>query len=186
MRTKQVEISKEEQDFQKNLNAVVNGYEERIKRMIGVRNVLRKYRKCLYCGGKYYAHGLCVNCYNVMRRANGDIEEFKRLRTRYGYRVNKSDNWRKTFFTASIGEDATVPDMEVLKDWCDRVAACLSDDDRKVLKLMYEEGWSIRGCANQMKRERGWIMSRAVSIKNIAKKIWENIYVKNNEEDSEK
>lgn len=176
MRTKEINVlSEEERDFQIKLDGIVRAYEKRIHELADVRDSLRKIRRCQYCGGKYYASGLCVNCYNVMRNANGDEEEFKKRRVRYGYRKNEPKKWMKYLYTKMYGEE---PGSEIgedrLKDWSDEFVSMLGDEDKTILELVFKDGWSLRGCANILEKDRGWIMSRINSMKSKAKRLRKN------------
>lgn len=171
MRTKQVRISDEEREFQVRLDGIVRAYEDRIHEMIAVRDSLRKIRKCQYCGGRYYANGLCANCYNVLRRVDGDREAFQERRKRYGYYVRKSDNWLKKFRLSMCGEDAPELEEDALESWYKQMEDELTDEDKAIVGLIFRDGWSYRGCASVLNTSRGRIMSRINSMRRAAKRI---------------
>lgn len=171
MRTKQVRISDEEREFQIRLDGVVRAYEDRIHEMISVRDELRKIRKCQYCGGRYYANGLCVNCYAVLRNVGGDMEEFEKRRQRYGFRQKKAENWMVNFWGA-MNKNVPLPDSpEELESWCEEFMSLLNDEDKTIVNLIYRDGWSIRGCADSLGVDRARILSRLTSLKTTAKRI---------------
>lgn len=171
MRTKQVKISDAEREFQIGIDRVVRSYEARIREMTAVCDSLKKIRKCQYCGGTYYAKGLCVNCYNVMRRAKGDVEEFEKRRQRYGYRSNKSDNWMGNMYSDLTGESSEGIKTNQLKKWYSDFTENMNEEDKTVLELHYRDGWSFRGCSNIMNKDKGWVCSRINSMRTSAKKI---------------
>ena len=174
MRTKKVRISDEEREFQIRLDGVVRAYEQRIHEMISVRDELRKIRKCQYCGGRYYANGLCVNCYNLMRQTGEDREEFMKRRKRYGYRQKKPENWMVSFWGA-MNKDVPLPQTGAeLEKWCNDFINLLGDEDKTIVNLIYKDGWSLRGCADILGLDRARIMSRVTSIKTTAKRIWKS------------
>lgn len=171
VRTKKVRITNEERDFQIHLDQIVREYEARIHDMIEVRDILRKFRKCQYCGGKYYANGLCVNCYNLLRAMNGNMEEFENQRKRYGFRVKKPENWLKDFYKAMLDVTDVKLDQQELLNWYDNFIQYLTEEDKRLIELYYQEGWSVRGSAFKMGKNHGWVVSRVTHLKAMAKKL---------------
>lgn len=171
MRTKEVtQISEDERDFQIRLDGVVRAYEKRIHEMKCIRDDLRKIRKCQYCGGKYYANGLCLSCYQAMRSVGGDPEEFVRKRQRYGYRRKKLENWM-LYFWSEMNKNAVPPEPEKIEEWCNDFMSLLNDEDKTIVNLLYKDGWSIRGCADVLGVDRAKILSRVTSMRTTAKRI---------------
>lgn len=164
-------LSDEERDFQIRLDGVVRAYEKRVYELKCIRDDLRKIRKCQYCGGKYYASGLCLSCYHAMRNSGGDQEKFKELRKRYGFRQKKSENWMAKLWS-EMNKGIPLPNStKKLKEWCDRFMDSLNDEDKTIMSLMCKDGWSIRGCADVLGVDRAKILSRINSMRSAAKRM---------------
>lgn len=106
---------------------------------------LKKKRVCSYCGStKYYANGLCLNCYRRNQKYGSPEkkEKWERAADNRKEQYKKTD-WKPRFYKAVFGDKNIEIPLDSEKS-IEYVLSTINDRERDILLLKYKDGWSLK------------------------------------------